>query len=163
MSPFEVRGQTMRYRRDPSAPGGGRRADAQDPSIRASDAERAEVADNLSRHFADGRLDQPEFKTRLDRAMEATTRGDLGGLFDDLPRLPSQDAPEPQHQRRFFPAIAVIVVVSLVLSLAAVANRSGDFYFHFPWPIFLVAGFLLWRRARRHHPHDGGRPEIGGG
>jgi hypothetical protein len=51
----------MRYRREPGTPGGGRRGDAQDPSIRASDAERAEVADNLSRHFADGRLDQPEF------------------------------------------------------------------------------------------------------
>jgi hypothetical protein len=153
----------MRYRRDPATPGSGRRADPHDPTIRASDAERAEVADNLSRHFADGRLDQPEFKTRLDRAMEATTRGDLGGLFDDLPRLPSQEGPEPEHRRRFVPTIAVIVVVSLVISLVAVANRSTDFFFHVPWPIFLVAGFLLWRRARRHH-HDGaGRPEIGGG
>jgi hypothetical protein len=162
MSPFEVRGQTMRYRRDSGTPGSGRRADPHDPTIRASDAERAEVADNLSRHFADGRLDQPEFKSRLDRAMEATTRGDLGGLFDDLPRLPSQEAPPPEHRGRFVPVIAVIVVVSLVVSLAAVANRWGHFYFHVPWPIFLVAGFLLWRRARRHHP-GGGRAEIGGG
>ena len=153
----------MRYRRDSGASGGGRRADVQDPSIRASDAERAEVADNLSRHFADGRLDQPEFKSRLDRAMEATTRGDLGGLFDDLPRLPSQDPPEPEHRRRFVPVIAVIVVVSLVVSLAAVANRSGDYFFHVPWPIFLVAGALLWRRARRRHTDGGGRSEIGGG
>jgi hypothetical protein len=163
MSPFEVRGQTMRYRRDSGTPGGGRRADLHDPTIRASDAERAEVADNLSRHFADGRLDQLEFKSRLDRAMEATTRGDLGGLFDDLPRLQSEVPPEREHRRRFFPAIAVIVVVSLVISLAAVANRHGDFFFHVPWPIFVVAGFLLWRRARRHHHDGGGRPEIGGG
>ena len=151
----------MRYRRDPGAPGSGRRADAQDPSIRASDAERAEVADNLSRHFADGRLDQPEFKSRLDRAMEATTRGDLGGLFDDLPRLPSEAQPEPEHRRRFVPVIAVIVVVSLVVSLAAVANRSGDFFFHVPWPLFLVAGVLLWRRARRHPSAGRGRSELG--
>lgn len=163
MSPFEVREQTMRYRRDPGAPGSGRRADPHDPAIRASDAERTEVADNLSRHFADGRLDQPEFKARLDRAMEATTRGDLGGLFDDLPRLPSQTPAEPEHRRRFVPVIAVIVVVSLVVSLMAVANRSGDYFFHVPWPLFLVAGVLLWRRARRHHHDGGGRSEIGGG
>ena len=153
----------MRYRRDSGPSGGRRRLDPHDPAIRASDAERAEVADNLSRHFADGRLDQPEFKSRLDRAMEATTRGDLGGLFDDLPRLPSPDPPEPEHRRRFVPVIAVIVVVSLVASLVALANRSGDFFFHVPWPIFLVAGFLLWRRARRHHADGGGRPEIGDG
>jgi Domain of unknown function (DUF1707) len=152
----------MRYRRDSGAPGGGRR-DVHDPAIRASDAERAEVADTLSRHFADGRLDQPEFKARLDQAMEATTRGDLGGLFDDLPRLPSQASPEPEHRRRFVPAIAVIVVVSLVISLVAVANRSTGFFFHVPWLIVLVAGVLLWRRARRHHHHGGDRPEIGGG
>jgi lipopolysaccharide export LptBFGC system permease protein LptF len=153
----------MRYRRDSGTPGSGRRADPHDPAIRASDAERAEVADNLSRHFADGRLDQPEFKSRLDRAMEATTRGDLGGLFDDLPRLPSEAPAEPEHRRRFVPTIAVIVVVSLVISLVAVANRSTDFFFHVPWPIILVAGFLLWRRFRRHHPLGRGRPEIGGG
>lgn len=153
----------MRYRRDSGYQSGGRRADPHDPSIRASDAERAEVADNLSRHFADGRLDQPEFKSRLDRAMEATTRGDLGGLFDDLPRLPSQEPPEPEHRRRFVPVIAVIVAVSFVVSLAAVAHRPGDFFFHVPWPLFIVAAFLLWRRVRRHHPDGGGRSEIGGG
>ena len=45
-----------------------------------------------------GRLDQAEFKARLDRAMGAVTRGDLDGLFDDLPRL--ADDPEPPRPRR---------------------------------------------------------------
>jgi hypothetical protein len=56
-----------------------------DLNMRVSDAERAEVADRLGRHFADGRLDQAEFDERISRAMAAKTVGDLRGMFDDLP------------------------------------------------------------------------------
>lgn len=64
--------------------------------MRASDAERADVADRLSRHYQDGRLDQAEFNERLDRAMNAKTRADFNGLFADLPDLP--DLPDPNDQ-----------------------------------------------------------------
>src|SRR5260370_965845 len=53
--------------------------------LRVSDAERAEVADRLSKHYSDGRLDQAEFDERVDQAMRAKTQSDLSGLFDDLP------------------------------------------------------------------------------
>ena len=56
-----------------------------DQHIRVSDAERAEVADKLAQHFAEGRLDQAEYDERVGRAMSAKTRADLNGLFDDLP------------------------------------------------------------------------------
>jgi Domain of unknown function (DUF1707) len=55
------------------------------PSMRISDAERAEVSDRLSQHYGDGRLDEAEFSKRLDQAMHAVTQSDLNGLFDDLP------------------------------------------------------------------------------
>ena len=55
-------------------------------SMRVSDAERAEVADLLGRHYSDGRLDKQEFDERAARAMSAKTRGDLDGLFDEGPR-----------------------------------------------------------------------------
>jgi hypothetical protein len=61
------------------------RANYADPGMRVSDAERAEVADRLSQHYGDGRLDQEEFSRRLDQAMGATTQADLSGLFNDLP------------------------------------------------------------------------------
>ena len=64
-----------------------------DLNMRVSDAERAEVADRLARHFAEGRLDQAEFDERVSRAMAAKTVGDLRGLFDDLPDLPG-DIPD---------------------------------------------------------------------
>jgi hypothetical protein len=59
-----------------------------DVNMRVSDAERAEVADRLGRHFADGRLDQAEFDERVSRAMAAKTVADFQGLFNDLPNLP---------------------------------------------------------------------------
>jgi hypothetical protein len=64
--------------------------------MRASDAERTEVADRLSKHYQDGRLDQAEFNERLDRAMNAKTRADFSGLFADLPDLPDV-ADQPPH------------------------------------------------------------------
>jgi hypothetical protein len=61
------------------------RASYANPGMRISDAERAEVADRLSQHFSDGRLEESEFGRRLDQAMHAVTQADLNGLFDDLP------------------------------------------------------------------------------
>ena len=56
-----------------------------DQHIRVSDADRNAVAEQLGAHYADGRLDQAEFDERISRTMAAKTRGDLTGLFDDLP------------------------------------------------------------------------------
>jgi hypothetical protein len=68
--------------------------------MRISDAERADVADLLSRHYGDGRLDQAEFNERLDQAMKAKTYADLGGLFADLPRTEEEAVEGPKYQSR---------------------------------------------------------------
>jgi Flp pilus assembly protein TadB len=124
----------------------GQRADA---DLRASDAERNEVADKLSRHYADGRLDQTEFKARLDRAMGATTRGDLDGLFDDLPRLVTEAPSPPRRRRRLVPFIIILVLI-------AVAAGSTASMVHVPWLLLVVIALFLWSRAgwRRHSPHS---------
>ena len=62
-----------------------RRIRYSDQHLRVSDAERNAVAERLATHYSDGRLDQAEFDERVSRAMAAKTRGDLDGLFDDLP------------------------------------------------------------------------------
>ena len=122
----------MRYRWDPPYPTTSRRAGADDSSrLRASDAERNEVTEKLSRHFADGRLDQAEFKTRLDRAMGAVTRGDLDGLFDDLPRLADEPAPPRPRRRLFRPAVVLMV-------LAAVAASVAVSTVHLPWLLIVL-------------------------
>ena len=116
--PTDPRGQTMRYRWDPVYPAYVRRTGPTDLHIRTSDAERNAVADKLARHFAEGRLDQAEFKSRLDRAMGGTTRGDLAGLFDDLPPL-ADEAPPPRPRRR-----RLVPFVLLVLLVAAAAGST---------------------------------------
>jgi hypothetical protein len=144
----------MRYRWDPVyVPTGRRTSPATDTHLRASDAERNEVADTLSRHFAEGRLDSAEFKERLDRAMGATTRGDLAGLFDDLPRLVDEPAaaPPPSRRRRLVPFL-------FLLALVAVAAGSSLFYVHLPWLLIVLAALFLWNRSGRlHHHHHGPR------
>jgi Domain of unknown function (DUF1707) len=137
----------MRYRWDPPYPAYSHRAGPDDISgLRASDAERNEVSDRLSRHFADGRLDQAEFKSRLDRAMGAVTRGDLEGLFDDLPRL--ADEPEPARPRRH---LLAPVVALLILAAAGVSAFYSTV--HLSWLIVVVVAVFLWRRAGRHRSH----------
>jgi Domain of unknown function (DUF1707) len=83
-----------------------RRASWPGSQMRVGDAERSAIADRLAHHFSDGRLDEDEFNDRLDRAMRATTMGDLTGLLADLPEAePAVPPLQPQpggrrHQQK---------------------------------------------------------------
>jgi hypothetical protein len=55
------------------------------PDVRASDAEREQVAARLGRAVGEGRLTLAEFSDRVGQAHAATTRGDLAPLTADLP------------------------------------------------------------------------------
>lgn len=52
--------------------------------MRASDADRDAVVDQLREAAADGRIDLDELDTRLEQALSAKTRGELVPLTDDL-------------------------------------------------------------------------------
>src|ERR1700722_16122211 len=99
-------------------PGGPRWTSSYDPSIRVSDAERTEMSETLSKHYADGRLDDAEFKLRLDKALGAKTRGALSGLLSDHPPL-HPEVPRRRHgvMRRAWWGITVVAMVILALSL----------------------------------------------
>ncbi|MCW2507952.1 MAG: uncharacterized protein JWP68_1100 [Modestobacter sp.] len=56
-----------------------------EPHLRASDADRAAVADVLGTHMSTGRLTVAEYDDRLARAYAARTYGDLAPLTADLP------------------------------------------------------------------------------
>ena len=60
-----------------------------EPHLRASDADRAAVADVLGAHMSAGRLDVVEYDERLARAYAARTFGELAELTTDLPASPS--------------------------------------------------------------------------
>jgi hypothetical protein len=78
--------------------------------------------------------------------MSATTRGDLNGLFDDLPPLSSEPPPPPPRHRRVLPWILVVAVVAIA------AGASIPFFplYHVPWLLFAIVGFFVWRRAGGH-------------
>ncbi|MBO0836063.1 MAG: DUF1707 domain-containing protein [Actinobacteria bacterium] len=60
---------------------------ADDPNIRASDADRARAAALLREHHAAGRLTSEEFDERLDQALAAKTVGEIDSLLRDLPTI----------------------------------------------------------------------------
>ena len=59
-----------------------------DPNLRASDAEREHVVDQLRQHAADGRLTLEEFEQRVAEALAVRTRADLEPVLRELPPLP---------------------------------------------------------------------------
>jgi hypothetical protein len=53
--------------------------------LRASDAERDHAVSELRNEFAEGRLSHETFIYRMHSALDARNRGELAGLFQDLP------------------------------------------------------------------------------
>jgi hypothetical protein len=124
-------------------------------AMRISDAERAEAADLLSKHYGDGRLDEAEFHQRLDQIMRAKTYADLGGLFDDLPRTEAEagEAPRMPVPRRHEPhrAGSLFLIAALVIAAAIVAGHVVA-WFAGPWLWLALIGvilFLVESRRRR--------------
>jgi uncharacterized protein DUF1707 len=139
---------------DPSSAFSGRRSST-GSDMRASDTERNEVADKLSRHFSEGRLDAAEFKERLDTAMAAKTRGDLHGLFDDLPTLRSAEPVKRQRRSRLIPFLLIMAFVTV----AAGISLSSWPFIHVPWVLVVIAALYIWHRTggrhrHLHHHHD---------
>jgi hypothetical protein len=110
------------------------------PDIRVGTAERSEVADALSQHFAEGRLDTTEFNDRTEQAMTAKTRADLSTLLTDLPGHAA--SPPPATRRRWRPrasSVAVLVLLAIAASWAASLP-------HALWVLGAVVVFLAWRQ-----------------
>jgi hypothetical protein len=130
--------------------------------MRVSDAERNEVADELSRNYGEGRLDETEFNHRLDQAMQAKTRSDLTGLLDDLPSplatlpggrsgpppalaRPARPDRLPRGRRRFRPVELILFVI-----IAVIVGHILTHIFFTPWLLIAILAFL-WLRYRPHH------------
>lgn len=126
-----------------------------DPTMRVSDAERNDVADALSTHYAEGRLDSAEFKERMDAATSAKTRGDLAGLMTDLPPLPGSHALEPRPPRRVRLWEVALVAVLVLWALPWTVGR-GIWVAHVPWLLVAVVAFVLLRRRHRARYQPGG-------
>jgi hypothetical protein len=143
-----------------------RRIRYSDQHIRVSDAERNSVAELLGQHYADGRLDQAEFDDRIGRTMAAKTRGDLAGLFDDLPENgpagtgpagpggPAGPAVPYRGARRrggIVRALLLLLLVFICANFAWHAFTSLFFIQPLVWAFVIVAVILLVNRSAHRH------------
>jgi hypothetical protein len=141
------------------------------PNLRVGDDERRRVADDLQRHFVDGRLSSDELSDRVRQAMAARTQGDLDGVVHDLPALPppasaptlppasepTAAVPEPASleragawDRRDVRANAVSYVLVMLLLVAIWFFTTPGGYFWPIWPM-LGWGFAVAAHALARH------------
>jgi hypothetical protein len=140
-----------------------RRIRYSDQHIRVSDAERNSVAELLGQHYADGRLDQVEFDDRISRTMAAKTRGDLTGLFDDLPETGSAGAAPagpggpaapyrgPRRRGGIARPLLLLLLVFICANFAWHAFTSLFFIQPLVWAFVIVAVIMLVNRSAHRH------------
>jgi Domain of unknown function (DUF1707) len=113
-------------------------------SLRASDAEREHLCDELREHMMAGRLSQEEFEERLGLAYAARTRADLDALRADLPMSPARVARAVSERRshlrrRVLQEAGGSASVSLLcVGIWLAAGASGSF-----WPVWVILFTLL--------------------
>ena len=103
--------------------------------LRVGDRERAAAAERLSAHHTAGRLSVDELEQRLERANAAVYAHELAELEADLPR-------RTPVRRDVGPPLAPLAFVLIAVGVAGSIAVGHPLV-----PLFLVAAFLLWRRA----------------
>lgn len=114
---------------------------ASGPDLRIGDADRDAVAARLREGYAQGRLTLDEFNERLSAALAATTERELSQVTRDLPHPVTLTPPVPRggpgsgrrsgydhrqgsdhprsgRRRPFFPVLAVVALLWLLISLS---------------------------------------------
>lgn len=126
---------------------------SRDANLRAADADRDAVAEQLRRSHGEGRLDTDEFQQRIDRCYQAKTLGDLKELTADLPpersgeeHVPSWPSVGGYLRRLSFPLVPVLI---LFLVLAAASGHGHGHAFWLVIPLFFLITRLCWWRRRR--------------
>ncbi|WBQ06385.1 DUF1707 SHOCT-like domain-containing protein [Kribbella sp. CA-293567] len=135
------------------------------PHQRFTEADREKIAGRLRDAFADGRLDQPEFSSRLDQLYAVQTYGELEPLVRDLPPVRTYQTPAvvqnatpapapgefPERQRSkqaeshglrnlgggFTGVVALNVLIWGVIGVA-----NGGNWPHF-WPLWLLIPWAI--------------------
>jgi hypothetical protein len=112
--------------------------------LRASDADREQLADELRDHAVAGRLDTDELEERLQGAYAARTTGELAALRRDLPATPEQLALAHRERRvhlirRSVQETSGSLGVFVVCGVIWAANGASGFF----WPVFVLIGCVL--------------------
>ena len=125
--------------------------------MRASDSDREKVAERLSRHAAEGRLDHDELEERVAAAYAAKTEAELAELTRDLPEK------RPRQRRQIAPRVRmtpeVRAYVNVMVLLVVIWALTGAGYFWPVWPalgwgagLLMGSGSCSRRSSRRRLP-----------
>lgn len=125
-------------------------------SIRASDAEREQVAQILQTAMTEGRLTLDEGEQRLAAVYAATYRDDLAPLTADLPdqgryalaERPEAKQPAQRHRRHQAAVVTAVALAAAVLVGLWVAGDGPVF-----WPAILIFFLVVRPYARGRHRH----------
>jgi hypothetical protein len=102
------------------------------PEAPVTTAERDRLSARLNAAFADGALDQDDYRSRLDQLFAATKLGELVPVVEGLPPLPTYEKPafiqnpggQPGELSAGRPSarfsLAVVAVVAVVIVLIAI-------------------------------------------
>jgi Flp pilus assembly protein TadB len=128
-------------------------------TLRASDADRDQVAERLRKAATEGRIFAHELEERMATALRAKTYGELDAVTADLPgvRVTHPGRQRPSLTSRPVAMGAYLIAATVVLCVLAMVVLAGIVALSGVWMIF--AFFFLVRRAgsarsgRHHHGH----------
>ncbi len=116
-------------------------------TLRASDAEREQIAERLRHAAAEGRLLTEELEERLGRVFAARTYGELDGVVADLP---NRELSRHRGSRALgavrdvpLPALVVLIPVVMAVVLAAVVIVTTLFA---AWALMIAVAWLAFGR-----------------
>lgn len=123
-------------------------------ALRASDADREQVAERLRRAAGEGRLRTDELERRLERAFSARTYGELDRVLRDLPgrRTAAVGVSPARALAGSALGVTLALVLALAVTIAVLFVLTGVFA---GWLLWIVAGWFLLGRRRRSLPPPG--------
>ncbi len=122
-------------------------------TLRASDADRENVAERLRNATAEGRLLAEELEERLEAVFSARTYGELDVVVADLPGTPVRRRERSRAPAMPGPAVIVAlvfllpVVVSLLIAAMVVITTLFT-----AWAVVLAVGWWVFGQHRRYGP-----------
>jgi len=118
-------------------------------TLKASDADREQIAERLRKATAEGRLLAEELEERLEATFTARTYGELDAVVSDLPGVtvrrrerPRSFALTPVHVVALFLLAPVIIALMLAVAVIMATLFSA-------WGLLLIVGWFVFGHGRR--------------
>jgi hypothetical protein len=120
-------------------------------TLRASDADREEIAERLRKATGEGRLLAEELEERLEAAFGARTYGELDAVVADLPGVTVRRRERPKAPAlNATNVIALLILAPVLLSLMLAAAVIVAMVFS-AWGALLIVGWFMFGRGHRHY------------